>query len=161
MPKQKRKKQAQRPLTDKQKQAAQCLFNGETMTSTAAILGVHRCTIWRWYGRRDFQKEISRVHDKYVKDKRRQWLKEYHQSPAYKREQSRKAYAKKKLNKIAEKLENAQTIAEHNRLLKEYDKAYNEAYYGGKTVMELLNFSRQYYTKKKPRKEPKYIVEIM
>lgn len=161
MPKQKRKKQGRRPLTDQQKQAAWYLFNGESISGTAALVGVHRCTIWRWYDRPDFQKEIARIHDKYVRDRRRQWLKEYHQSPEYKRQQSRKYYARKKLNKLSEQLENARTIAEHERLWKEYEKTYNDAYFGGRTAAEVLSLSFKSYAVKKPRKEPKYIVEIL
>lgn len=161
MPKQKRKKRPTRPLTEAQKQAAVLLFNGERIGQIAAILGVHRATLWRWRTRRGFQNEINRVHDRYLRDYRRAWLKKYHNSPEYKRRRNRRYYARRKLKELSAKLDKAQTATEHQILWKQYEKTYNDAYFDGKTPAEILNCSRFSCTKQKARKEPKYIIEIL
>lgn len=158
------KSKKKRPLTEQQKKAAALFFDGKKVGEVAALVGVHRCTIWRWYGRRDFQREISRVADKYCREKRRAWLREYHNSPEYKREQNRKYYARRRLKVLAERLEkagNSGNMAEYWKIAKEYDKAFNTAYFGGKTPMEYLKLSRLFTSEEKPRKEKKYIIKIV
>ncbi len=41
-------------LTDKQKIAFFLQRNGEKVTTTALACEVHRCTIWRWFQKREF-----------------------------------------------------------------------------------------------------------
>lgn len=47
-------------MNDRQKKALDMLWNGARVQETASALGVHRCTIWRWGHRKDFQKEWRR-----------------------------------------------------------------------------------------------------
>ena len=48
-------------LIDKQKKAAFLLFNGMKVQNAAAVLGVHRCTVWRWTHSKEFRKEWNRL----------------------------------------------------------------------------------------------------
>ena len=47
-------------LTEKQKLALDILWNGGQVQEAAHAVGVHRCTIWRWECRKDFQSEWRR-----------------------------------------------------------------------------------------------------
>ena len=170
--KKRRKKQGRRPLTEAQKRAAQMMFDAEPTGKIAEELGVHRATIWRWRKRPDFQRELERITNRFLKDKRaevRRQIREeriaYHKTPEYKAKQ-RKAYeARRKLKKLSEQLDNATSYAQHQRLWKEYEKTYNLAYFDGKNPLEFLDMLTNQSTKqngpKKARKEPKYIIEIV
>ena len=159
-----KRKVARRPLTDQQKQLAQLYFDGHSVNEAAAIFGVHRCTIWRWSKHPDFQKEISRIHDKYCREYRRERMKAWHNSPEYKKEQQRKYYARQRLDILAKRLSeagNSGHMKEYRRISAEYDKCFNEAYFGGKTAAEFLKFSRILTGTEKASKPKKYIVEII
>ena len=157
-----------KPLTEQQKQAAKILFETGRVGETAAQVGVHRTTIWRWWKRRDFQRELDRVHDKWQRDYRRERLKEMHSSPEYKRRQAEKRKYKRKLKYIEEKMSaagNSGNMKEYNRLSKQWDHAFNMAYFGGLDAFSFVNQSR-FLTQ--PKKEPKkaekpvkYIIEII
>ena len=86
-----KKKQVHKPLTDQQKEAARLLFDCHKVGETAAMIGVHRCTIWRWCKRPDFQKEVDRIATEYYRELRKKRLREYHQSPEYKKKKARQA----------------------------------------------------------------------
>ena len=172
MSKHKRKKQGHRPLTEAQKRAAQMLFDAEPIGKIAEELGVHRATVWRWRRRKDFQREYLRIESRFLKDKREQTLRQireeriaYHKTPEYKAQQ-RKAYeARRKLKKLSAQLDNATTYAQHQRLWKEFQQTYNDAYLGGKTALEIINSFTDSSSKgkadQKAAKEPKYIIEIV
>ena len=140
-----KRKQAHRPLTDQQKRAADLYFDHPSFPELAALVGVHRSTIWRWYQRSDFQREISRRCDYHARQHRRAWLKAYHNSPEYKEQQRRKYYARRKLKILAERLEAAGesgNMTSYRKASAAYDKCFNEAYFGGKTPLDVLNESR-------------------
>lgn len=46
-------------LTDKQKISIILLRNGEKVITTALACGVHRCTIWRWFCKRDVMRRYK------------------------------------------------------------------------------------------------------
>lgn len=172
MSKRKRKKQGRRPLTEAQKRAAQMMFDAEPIGRIAEELGVHRATIWRWRKRPDFQRELERITNRFLKDKRaevqRQIREEriaYHKTPEYKAKQRRAYEARRKLKKLSEQLDNATSYAQHQRLWKEYEKTYNLAYFDGKSPLEILdsltNQSSKQNGSETARKEPKYIIEIV
>ena len=48
-------------LTEQQKKAARMLCDGWSIPETAAEVGVHRVTVWRWTKRRDFRRERRRI----------------------------------------------------------------------------------------------------
>ena len=59
-------------LTEKQKEAVRLLcVEGKGVCETAALLGIHRCTLWRWSCKKDFEKEWNRL----LKETRKQWNK--------------------------------------------------------------------------------------
>ena len=159
-----RKKRRKKPLTEQQKQAAKILFETGRVGETAAQVGIHRVTLWRWWKRRDFQRELDRVHDKWQRDYRRARLKEIHSSPEYKREQADKRKAKRRLKYIEEKLSvagNSGNMKEYYRLAKEYDRTFNQAYFGGLSAISFVNQSRLLTEPKKSREPRKVIVEII
>jgi len=161
----KRPKQKKQPLTDRQKQAARMIFEGVKIGDIAAALGVNRSTIWRWENRKDFQREMDRVHDKWLREYRREINRQIHSSPEYQRQQRRKYAARKRLKRIAAKLDKVNNEQDYKKLYKQFDRAYNEAYFDGKTPVEYLNqwtkCSDNISGSKKARKEPKYIIEIL
>ena len=46
-------------LTEKQKLSIILLRNGEKVITTAQACGVHRCTVWRWYCKRDVMRRYN------------------------------------------------------------------------------------------------------
>ena len=59
-------------LTEKQKQACKMLcIDGMKVQDTAAALGVHRCTIWRWSRKKEFAKEWKRLLREYIREQRK------------------------------------------------------------------------------------------
>ena len=172
MSKRKRKKQGRRPLTEAQKRAAQLMFDAYPIGKIAEEIGVHRATIWRWRRLPAFQREYERILNRFLKDKRAETMRRireeriaYHKTPEYK-EKRRKAYeARRKLKKLSEQLDNAESYAQFRRLWKVYEETYNLAFLDGKTPAEFLNILTNQSTKqngpKKDRKEPKYIIEFI
>lgn len=164
-----RKKQARKPLTDQQKRAAQLMFDGHPIGEVAAILGVHRSTIWRWRNRKDFQREFSRINDQYVREKRKQWLRDYHNSPEYKEKQRRKYAARQKLKRLEKRLAeagNSGNVKEYKAACRAYDKCFSEAYLDGLSLDEIIrnitgNHTPKKRTKKPAQKPVKYIIEII
>ena len=133
----KHRKGSKRPLTDQMKLAARLMFEGHRMGQIAAETGVCRQTIWRWYHRRDFQKEIERITDHWQKEKRRAT----HNSPEYKRAQRRKYYYRKKLPALEKKIQEAgerHDMRAYAAASKEYDRCLNEAFFGGRKASEIL-----------------------
>lgn len=172
MPKRKRKKQARRPLTEAQKRAAQLMFDAQPIGKIAEEIGVHRATIWRWRKRPAFQRELERITNRFLKDKRAEVLRQiraeriaYKKSPEYKEKQRKANAARRKLKKLSAQLDNAKSYAQQQRLWKEYEKTYNDAFFDGRNPLEILdNFANQSSKQNGPekgRKEPKYIIEIV
>ena len=60
-----RKRSKKKPfvLTEKHKLAAQIFAQGDfvTMQEVADRVGVHRCTLWRWWQHREFQRYCERA----------------------------------------------------------------------------------------------------
>ncbi len=78
-------------LTDKQKISIILLRNGEKVITTAFACGVHRCTIWRWYCKRD----VMRRYNLYCEmDFRRNLCYEDHMAQWHKYESDRDALLK-------------------------------------------------------------------
>lgn len=142
-----------KPLTDQMKQAAQLMFDGEKTGHIAALMGVHRTTIWRWYKRKDFQREIVRIHDKYVRQKRKEIMRQIRESPEHKRELA----ARRRLSTLERKLEDAGNSGNMNAYRKAaaaYDKCFNEAY--GACLNAFCDmFNSQKYTRAKKTSKPK------
>jgi len=167
--KKRRRKQARRPLTDQQRRAAQLIFDGYHQGDIAAILGVHRSTIWRWRNRKDFQREINIISDRWVRNKRRESLKEWHNSPEYKQQQRRKYAARRKLKKLEERLTeagNKGNMKEYKAACRAYDKCFSDAYLDGLSLAEAIqnitgNPTPKKHTKKPAQKPVKYIIEII
>ena len=164
----KKKRRPRRTLTEQQKQAAKVLFDTGSVGDTAAAVGVHRTTIWRWRNTRQFQREYDRVHDKWQRDYRRERLKEIHSSPEYKREQAEKRKAKRRLKYIEQKMSeagNSGNMREYYRMTKEYDRTFNQAYFGGLSALSFVNqsplFTQPKKEPKQPQKPKKYIIEII
>ena len=172
MSKRKRKRQGRGRLTEAQKRAAQLMFDAYPIGKIAEEIGVHRATIWRWRRLPAFQRELDRILNRFLKDKRAETMRRireeriaYHKTPEYKAKQRRAYEARRKLKKLSEQLDNAKSYAQHQKLWKEYEKTYNIAYFDGKNPIEFLDMLTNQSTKqngpKKDRKEPKYIIEIV
>ena len=160
----KRRKRPRKPLTEQQKQAAKALFETGRIGDTASAVGVHRSTIWRWYKRSDFQRELNRVHDKWQRDYRRKMLKKIHNSPEYKKKQAARRRWKKKLAEVEKRLSeagNSGNMMEYYRLEKEYNKAFNMAYFDGLDTLSCSNLSQKTQQPKKRREPRKVIVEVI
>lgn len=153
-------KRPRRPLTDQQKEAARLIFETGKVGETAAAVGVHRTTLWRWWKRRDFQREIDRVHDKWVRDKRRETMREWHNSPEYRKQQA----ARRRLSRLEKRLEeagNSGDMRAYRQATAAYDKCFNEAYGGALRAFDRY-FSSPYSVEPKKRPEPKkYIIEFI
>lgn len=155
-----KKKRPRRPLTDQQKLAAKVIFDTGRMAEAAAAAGVHRTTIWRWYKRADFQRELNRIHDKWIREKRRETIREWHNSPEYKK---RKA-AERRLDSLAKKLEAAGNSGDMNAYRKAcaaYDRCYNEAFGDVLKAFDRYFQSQKPSPTQKPRKPKQYIIEII
>lgn len=155
-----KRKRPRKPLTEQQKQAARVLFDTGRIGDTAAAVGVHRTTLWRWYKRRDFQRELNRVHDKWVSDMRRKYRREWVNSPEHKRELA----ARRRLKTVEKRLEeagNSGDMRAYRQACAAYDKCFNEAY--GRAILAFDRyFSSPYSVEPQKRPEPKkYIVEII
>ena len=86
MSKRKRKKQGRRPLTEAQKRAAQMMFDAQPIGKIAEELGVCRTTVWRWRKRPAFQRELDRILNRFLKDKRAETMRRIREErivPAY------------------------------------------------------------------------------
>ena len=160
MSKRKKTRRPRRPLTDQQKQAARVLFDTGSITETAAAVGCHRTTVWRWRNTRQFEREYERVHDKWIRDKRRETLKEWHNSAEYKKQKA----AQRRLHTVEKRLEeagNSGDMRAYRQACAAYDKCFNEAYGGVLRAFDRY-FSSPKITEPKKRPEPKkYIIEII
>ena len=141
----KRKKQKRRPLTEQQKKAADLYFEHPRYSELAALVGVDRCTIWRWMKREDFQRELDRAINRNEKKWRAEMMKRYrasqaayHKTPEYQKKQRRKYEARRRMKKVSEQLENANSYREVQRLEKEYDRLYSIGYLDGMTAEKYL-----------------------
>ena len=156
----KRKKASKRPLTDQQLQAAQYMFDGHKIGQIAAEIGVHRSTIWRWYHRRDFQREVSRISDRYVREKRKEIRRQIRESPAHKNALA----ARRRLPALERRIEEAGkrgNMKEYKAACNAYDKCFNDAYYYGFDMVDLLFPSQKQEQTKKPVKPKQCIVKII
>ena len=97
-----RKKQPLKPLTEKQKQAVALVYADERINDIAAVLGVHRTTIWRWQQKREFRKEWLRIDRNWRRKLVRREAKIQAQEEAYWAEESEKW--KKKLDEESNKI---------------------------------------------------------
>ena len=151
-----KQKNAKQTLTEQQKQAAHILFETGRMGETAAAVGVHRCTLWRWCKLREFQRERDRIEQQWQREHRKQMLKEIRESP----EHQRKLAAKRRLRALERRLEEAGESGDmraYKRAVKEYNRCFSEAYPAWNNMFSSHN---PYRPKKKP--EPvKYIVTII
>ena len=125
--KKKRKKCHHKPMTDQMRQAAQLMYDGNRTGEIAAMLGVHRTTIWRWYNRRDFQRELSRIDQQFLRDMRRRIKKQIIESPEHQRELAARRKLPR-LEKALEKAGNSGNMIEYRKAAAAYDKCFNEAY---------------------------------
>ncbi len=162
--KKKRRKTARRPLTEKQKQAAQLFFDAHGTGEIAAIVGVHRCTIWRWFQRKDFQRELRRIEKEWKDATRRRILKEMHESDEYKRQQAVRKAAMGRLRRAEKRLEalnGAGNVAEIRRALSAHTRAFDDVY-GPALAAFGWERSSQKTSKKKRAAEPvKYVIKFI
>ena len=109
-------------LTDKQKEAVRLLcIECKGVGETAAILGVHRTTIWRWKRTKAFAREWDRQLKAYI----RQWRKDQGIT-------KRRAAWRKKTRDLERKMASIEVVNGDTRAL---DKAYKE---WSQTVWEVL-----------------------
>ena len=100
-------------LTDKQKEAVRLLcIESKGVGETAAILGVHRTTIWRWKCTKDFAREWDRQLKAYI----RQWRKDQGFT-------KKRAERRKKTRELERKMASIEVVNGDTRAL---DKAYDE-----------------------------------
>ena len=156
----KRKKTAKKPLTDQQLQAAQYMFEGHRIGQIAAEIGVHRTTIWRWYNRRNFQQELHRINQQYLRDTRRRIKKQIRESPEHKQELA----ARRRLPKMERELEkagNSGNMNAYRKAVAAYDRCFNMAY--GACLNAFCDmFNSQKSSQPKKASNPKrYIIEII
>ena len=163
-----KKGQKRKKLTDLQKKAAALFFDHPCITELAPLVGVHRCTLWRWRKLPAFQKEIDRQTDLRIKQKRQETIRQLkaekaalHKTPEYRRKRQRAYDARRKLKKLEEKLSNASSYREWRQLWEQYQRCYNQAYFDGMNPTQYLDKLQKNhensYDKKKAKKEPKYI----
>ena len=135
------RKGSKKPLSDQMRQAARLWYEGLKLGQIAAEIGIHRTTLWRWAQRADFQREINRISDRDCRERRRKWLKEYHASPEYKQAQRKRYYYRRKLPALEKKMAAAGksgNMRAYAAATKEYNRCFNEAYFGGRTAAEIL-----------------------
>lgn len=102
-------------LTDQQKQAVKMLcIDGKKVQDTAAALGVHRCTIWRWSRKKEFAREWNRLLKAYI----REWREKSGYNQRRKEYRQRLRRLEKKMNAEAERIKNGHTKA--------FDAAWNK-----------------------------------
>lgn len=112
-----KKKQPSKPLTDQQREAVRLLcIEDKKVQEAAAILGVHRCTIWRWSRTKAFQKEWDQQRKAFVK----QWRHEM----GYDYGQERKTW-KKELKRLEQKVK-IESGKIRNGNTRAFDKAWAE-----------------------------------
>ena len=156
MPKRKCKKRGLKPMTDQQKLVVQLIFDGVKINDIASRMGVHRSTIWRWSRRPDFKKEYNRLYAGWKSDIRKTIRSRFHTPES--------RAAKRKLKKLETAIEEAGSrgdMAELNRLSREYDKAFNAAYFLGYSPFEYLKYTQKLTGRKKPAKRTRYITEVV
>ena len=116
-------------LTDQQKKAVQMLFYGERVTETAAALGVHRSTIWRWSNTRAFKKEWQRLNHNF-----RRRIKRHIEKLDAERE-ALLLQAEKRLQKEAENITGRPTKAFDNAW-----NAYTNALFNGLSLSQFIEW---------------------
>ena len=158
----KRKRKRRQPLTEQQKEAARLYFEAYKPGQIAEQLGIHRCTVWRWRNLPAFQRYYNKYTEDWLRQKRKETIREIKQSPEYKEQQRRKYAARRKLKRLGEKMSNARSINEFKKLNKEYQKCYNDAYFNGLDPVNFFDkYSSSYRINGNASKEPKYIIEIL
>ena len=123
----KHRKGSKKPLTEQMKLAALLLFDGQKIGHIAALLGINRVTLWRWGNRKDFQREIDKINDLYVREMRKEIRRQIRESPEYKRMLA----ARRKLPGLGKKLEEAGNSGDMNaygQAAAAYDKCFDQAY---------------------------------
>lgn len=149
----KQKKQRRQPLTEQQKKAADLYFENPQITKLAALVGVDRTTIWRWMKRDDFRRELDRAIARNEKKWRAEMMRRYRadlaaerKTPEYQKKQRRKYEARRRLKQVEQRLENAESLKEAQRLQNELERLYNIAYFDGMTAAEYLGqFERNWW----------------
>jgi hypothetical protein len=102
-------------LTEKQKEAVRLLaIENKKHYEAAEIIGIHRCTLWRWSQTKAFRKEWQRQVRAYIQEKRKE--SGYYPS-------AERAAWRQRLRELEKKLHN---IEVKNGDTKALDKAYKE-----------------------------------
>ena len=112
-------------LTEKQKQAVQMIFDGMKIQDIAAALGVHRCTIWRWRRKKEFDREGKRLMREYI----REWRKQSGYYERRKEHRRRLRQIEKQLDIVAGSVRNGHTGA-LDAVWKEYRSCLFESEFG-------------------------------
>ena len=155
-----KRRRRRKPLSEAQKQAARLMFEGNRIGATAAQVGVHRATLWRWNKRADFRKELDRLHAQWIRDYRRKIMREIRETPEYKRAIAARRRLPK-LRKMLEEAGNSGNMREYARISAAYDKAFSNAYFRGRKPADILNSLTDISTKGKRREPMRYIVKII
>jgi len=157
-----RPKQPKKPLTEQQKRAALLLFEGGRMGDTAAAVGVHRATLWRWYKRPDFQREINRISAEWQKAYKKKILQELRAEQAERARKRRNALRRlRRAEKRLRAAEEAEDINAIRAALKAHTTAFNEAYGDALRAFGWSPSFAQQKEQKKRREPPKCIIEIV
>ena len=102
-------------LTDRQKEAVRLLcIESMKVQDTAAALGVHRTTIWRWSRKRAFRQEWDRQLKAYI----REWRRSQGYDEQRRQHKRHMAALERKMNREAARINGHDTRA--------FDKAYKE-----------------------------------
>lgn len=156
----KRKKAANKPLTDLQRKAAQLIFDGAKIGDIAAQIGIHRATLWRWRQQRSFQRELNRICDEWTRNMRRQTIKEIRSSLEYRQEKA----ARRKLPKLWKAIDEAGSkgdLKAYNEAISTYDECFKQAYSANLEALGLRLSSHNETAEKKADKPIKCITEIV